>query len=663
MESSRKLVPSPMDGSRAPLAVEEYSLSTISLNVSPRQIASRPSLRQIPKDLERLGSIDSISLSWKDVNVFVKPPKNGILSCLRRSNTPEVPTRRILSDVTGQVVSGECLAVMGASGAGKTTLLNMLNGRHRESQLKMKGCITVNGHKIGQGITSISGYVQQTDLAMPTLTVREHLNFHAALRMDQRISPTERRERVEDVIRDLGLSNCSDVQIGDSKRKGISGGEMKRLQFGSEVLTDPPLLFCDEPTTGLDSFMAQTVVGVMRDLAAKGKTILCTIHQPSSEVFVMFDKLLLMAEGRVAYIGPRSEASGFFASVGLPLIEDYNPADFFVHTLAITPGQEEECRAKVANICDKFEESDLGRMNVSLAEKSVVDGNDIHLEKRSPYKATWMQQMNAVFRRSIVTMWREPMLLRLRIIQCIVLGLLFGLIFFQQKMTNEGVQNLNGLVYMFLMQMTMGNVFAVISTFTGELVIFLKEHDSGMYRSDVYYICKTLVDLPVFVVIPFVMVTIAYWMAAMNSAWQAYLVACCVLALVANAAVSFGYIFSCACNSTQTAIGMGMTLLMPLTLFGGLFINLRTIPAWLNWIAHLSWFRYANEVLLVNQWETVERIDCGVANFTCAASGQEILDRLDFSSANYSMDIGILFAMILAFRVVAYTFLYFRTQK
>ena len=124
----------------------------------------------------------------------------------------------------------------------------------------------------------------QTDLAMPMLTVREHLHFHAALRMDQHFSAEERGRLVEEVIHDLGLTACANTRIGDEKRKGISGGEMKRLQFGCEVLTDPPLLFCDEPTTGLDSFMAGTVVGLMRDLAAKGKTILCTIHQPSSEV-------------------------------------------------------------------------------------------------------------------------------------------------------------------------------------------------------------------------------------------------------------------------------------------------------------------------------------------------------------------------------------------
>ena len=131
----------------------------------------------------------------------------------------------------------------------------------------------------------------------------------------------------------------------------------------------------------------------------------------------------------------------------------------------------------------------------------------------------------------------------------------------------------------------MGNVFAVITTFTQELPIFLKEHESGIYRSDVYYLCKTMIDLPVFILVPFILVSITYWMAALNPAWQAFFATCCILMLVANTAVSFGYIFSCACESTSTAVAVGMTCLMPLTLFGGLFLSLRSIPAWLSWIA------------------------------------------------------------------------------
>jgi len=111
----------------------------------------------------------------------------------------------------------------------------------------------------------------------------------------------------------MGLSKCADAQIGYPTRiKGISGGEMKRLAFASELLTDPPLFFCDEPTSGLDSFMSQNVVSVLKGMSANGKTIICTIHQPSSQTFEMFDHVLLMAEGRVAFMGKATAALKFF---------------------------------------------------------------------------------------------------------------------------------------------------------------------------------------------------------------------------------------------------------------------------------------------------------------------------------------------------------------
>lgn len=120
--------------------------------------------------------------------------------------------------------------------------------------------------------------------------------------------------RVEEVISELGLIKCANTRIGVPGRiKGISGGEMKRLAFACEVLTNPPLMFCDEPTSGLDSFMAQAVVAVMKNMAERGKTIIATIHQPSSEVYAMFDRVLLMAEGRVAFLGDVDAAYEFFS--------------------------------------------------------------------------------------------------------------------------------------------------------------------------------------------------------------------------------------------------------------------------------------------------------------------------------------------------------------
>ncbi|GAU97405.1 hypothetical protein RvY_08711-1 [Ramazzottius varieornatus] len=295
------------------------------------------------------------------------------------------------------------------------------------------------------------------DLALPALTVREHLNFHANRRMHRGISPKERKERVEEVILDLGLTKCTDTLIGGRHIKGISGGEMKRLQFGCEVLTDPPLLFCDEPTSGLDSFMAEAVVSIVKNLAARGKTVVCTIHQPSSSVFAVFDKFMLLAEGRVAFLGPRVDDIPFFNSIGIHVPEDYNPADFFVHQLAIIPGHEDECRAKAKEICDKFAVSDLGismknRVDELMPDSTANNNRDAGSARymkhmgHVTYKASYWEQMQAVLWRSVLTMRREPMLLRVRLIQVVIISLIFGLIFLQQTKNMASVQNINGLM-------------------------------------------------------------------------------------------------------------------------------------------------------------------------------------------------------------------------
>lgn len=210
--------------------------------------------------------------------------------------------------------SNEVLAIMGASGAGKTSLLNALNFRNR-GNLNITGEVKINGQLIStvEEIASISGYVQQDDLFVGCLTVKENLIFQAMLRMERSFTYDERINRVEEVMVDLNLKKCENIMIGiDNLKKGISGGEKRRLAFASEVLTNPLVLFCDEPTSGLDSFMAVSVVECMKNLAKKGKTIICTIHQPSSEIFELFDKLCLLAEGRLAYIGSLSSAYNFF---------------------------------------------------------------------------------------------------------------------------------------------------------------------------------------------------------------------------------------------------------------------------------------------------------------------------------------------------------------
>jgi len=174
--------------------------------------------------------------------------------------------------------------------------------------------------------------------------------------MDRKVTKSERQERVEEIMNDLNLKKCQNTLIGipDRDVKGISGGERRRLAFGCELITDPNLMFFDEPTSGLDSFMAMSIVECIKKLAQQGKTIICTIHQPSSDVFDKFDRLCLLAEGRLAYIGDLNGARNFFNSQSYPVPENYNPADHYINTLAVVPSDPVQSKVRINKICDNF---------------------------------------------------------------------------------------------------------------------------------------------------------------------------------------------------------------------------------------------------------------------------------------------------------------------
>lgn len=257
--------------------------------------------------------------------------------------------------------------------------------------------------------------------------------FQAMLRLDRHLPYKEKLQKVDQVIAELSLTKCQNTIIGVTGRiKGLSGGERKRLSFASEAITDPSLLLCDEPTSGLDSFMAHNVLQVLKNLAQKDKTIIVTIHQPSSEIFCMFDKLLLMANGRVAFLGTPTEANEFFTSLEAPCPINYNPADFYVERLAVVPGNEEESLETIRKICDAFSVSEYQkrinddvnsiRSNSNILKWSKgTNGNGVE-----SYRVSWWAQFRAILWRSWLTVLKEPLLVRVRLIQTVVCMLMFS---------------------------------------------------------------------------------------------------------------------------------------------------------------------------------------------------------------------------------------------
>lgn len=187
-------------------------------------------------------------------------------------------------------------------------------------------------------------YVMQDDALMPTATPREALRFSASLRMPSTLTAAEIDEMVDITLERLHLEDCADVMIGGALIKGISGGQRKRTSVGVEIITDPSLLLLDEPTSGLDSHNAYSLVELLQEIASTGSAVLCTIHQPSSEVFFLFDQLIFMQNGRILYHGAIGGLTEYTDLKGYPCPAFYNPSDHIMNLAQVLESEKLQVR-------------------------------------------------------------------------------------------------------------------------------------------------------------------------------------------------------------------------------------------------------------------------------------------------------------------------------
>lgn len=196
----------------------------------------------------------------------------------------------------------------------------------------------------------------------------------------------------------------------------------------------------------------------------------------------------------------------------------------------------------------------------------------------------------------------------------------------------------------------------LFQVFCSELPVFLREYRSRLYRCSTYFLGKTLSELPLFLAVPIIFTSIVYPMVGLRPGLHHYLVALGLVCLVANVATSFGYLVSTFSNSTSMALSVGPPIIIPFLLFGGFLLNTGSVPAYLEWLSYLSWFRYGNEGLLINQWADVQpgEITCTRPNATCPASGEVILTTFNFAAEDLVWDAVGLVSLLVSFRFVAF---------
>ena len=556
-----------------------------------------------------------------------------------KNSEKQTVDRKLLNGISGYVKPGQLTALMGASGAGKTTLMDVIAGRKTAG--KIEGDIRVNGApQDAATYKRISAYVEQNDAHMPLATVRESMLFSAQLRLPVSVDATTREQFVDQLIDLLELTAVKDRIVGNENYVGLSPGQLKLLTIGVELVSNPSILFLDEPTSGLDSRAALIVMRVVKNIAATGRTVLCTIHQPSAEVFYLFDYLLLLKSGgETVFFGPvgedgetiveyfeydgriADETRGVKRRVGGPRRpKGMNPASWMLDVIgagvagALSRAQEKHGQAGAAgkekevetdggkemettmvnvgavNYAQLYPQSRLAQAEAQTAAKLGEADPEQRVEVRlSDYRIPSYYLLWIVLKRGFLSSWRDSKTNFGRITTLIFLGLIFGLIFLQIDATDyAGVNSKLAAIFSMIGFGGMLQNQLALPSVIAERAVFYRERASDSYSSWMYSVTLGLVEIPYIAFSILLFVLPYYFMVGFNNDagdfFKFYLSVFC-LAITLS---SFGQWAGATFPSFVSAIQASGLLVTFWFLFGGIFIHPVGIPRGWYWFYVLN---------------------------------------------------------------------------
>ncbi|XP_058107894.1 pleiotropic drug resistance protein 1-like [Magnolia sinica] len=436
-----------------------------------------------------------LSMEFDDVKYFVDMPEE------MKQQGEALDRLQLLQGVSGSFRPGVLTCLMGVSGAGKTTLMDVLAGRKTGGYIE--GSITISGYpKNQETFARVSGYCEQNDIHSPNLTVHESLIYSAWLRLPADVDIQRREMFVNEVMDLVELNNLKGALVGVLGVSGLSTEQRKRLTIAVELVANPSIIFMDEPTSGLDARAAAIVMRTVRNTVNTGRTVVCTIHQPSIDIFESFDELLLMKRGgQVIYAGPLGKHSqeliDYFEEVeGVPKITPgYNPATWMLEASSIA--SENRLGVEFAEI---YLQSSLYQKNKAMIEelKQPVPGSeDIHFETKfsQPF---WVQAKACLWKQNW-SYWRNPQYNVVRFVFTLMCALLFSTIFWDMGSKIEKQQDfLNAMGSMFSAVLFLGvnNAASVQPVVDIERSVFYRERAAGMFSALPYALAQMVVELP-----------------------------------------------------------------------------------------------------------------------------------------------------------------------
>ncbi|XP_021201250.3 dnaJ homolog subfamily C member 10 [Helicoverpa armigera] len=505
-------------------------------------------------------------------------------------------TKTILKGVSGLFKSGELTAIMGPSGAGKSSLMNALTGfatngvtgsiRAGDSVCELRPKSSLRSLK---AYRKKSCYILQDDRLNPLFTVAELMKFAADMKLGDTLTDKLKLSVIAEILCTLGLSGSENTRCDN-----LSGGQKKRLSIAVELIDNPPVLFLDEPTTGLDSRTSAQCMEMLKNLARNGRTIVCTIHQPPASIYSMFDQVYMLAEGMCIYHGSSENTVPYLASVGLQCPKYHNPADYI---LEIATGEYGKFNEFLAEKCSNNECVDKpALLAVPDIKSEVLSLGKTSIIINPPHE---LYKFGKLFKRCIVQQYRDWTVSHLKLLMHMVIGVLLGLLY--ERAGSDASKTLSNLSFLLVstVYLCYTSLMPAVLKIPTEMSILKKENFNNWYNLKTYYAALLITGMPLQVVYSFVYSVPSYFLSGQPMESYRFLMFVITLANVALLAEAMGNVIG-TCFNPVNGTFLGAVWTCAMIVYAGYLVLLAHMHPVMRAVSHASFLRYAFEALVLS---------------------------------------------------------------
>lgn len=587
-----------------------------------------------------------------------------------------------MANLNLKVTSGQMLAVIGNSGCGRTTLLDIITCKDEGGKIK-SGQILINGKLSTKHLVKKSvAHVRQDDQLLPHLTVRETLSFIAKLRLPRSYSEQQRQKRVEDVIAELRLRQCANTKVGNAYTRGVSGGERRRVSIAVQLLWNPGILILDEPTSGLDSFTAHNLIITLSRLARGNRLVLLSIHQPRSDIFRLFNLVLLLSSGATIYSGTAKDMVQYFSSIGYPCPRYSNPADFYVDLTSVnyrTKEEEMETLERTRSLAEIFGEKVknfddfLWKVNDEKRElpssETCVNVPTTPLEKAIKIDASevdelpkGLHQFAVLLNRHVSNDFRDLTTLLIHSFEAVLMALLIGFLYYGQGGNPLSIQDTIALLFMKGSLTPFAVVLDVVAKCHSERAMLFHELEDGLYSVTSYFFAKVIGELPEHIAFVVFYSVPIYWLANLNPGVDNFFLNFLLMWLVVYCSRTMALWMSALLPTLQISSFMSNAIFTASYLTGGFIIRLDTLWAVPYGISFVSFLRWGFAGLMQVQFTDLT-YQIEIQNFTINIPGKLIIQSLESDAYPLYASFLILIGICAGFLALYYLALRFVKQK